>query len=125
MINVVIDNKTLNKYLEKKEFIKILQSVGNNYESIQELFFVVEAYLGLGRFDLSEKLLINWQSKLSSPEEWAYWCYYYAKSLSGMKNKIDALTTLNFANEFMKTIQNSELHQKIIQLQTELKQTIS
>lgn len=120
MITVQVDNKTIGKYLEKKEFIKILQAVGNNYESTQELFYIVEAYLGLGRFDLTEKLLINWQSKLTSPEEWAYWCYYYAESLFGMKNKLDALTTLNFANDFLKTLQNNELQSKIERLHKEI-----
>ena len=68
-----VNSKTLDKYLEKKEFVKILQVIGSNYNSIVELFYVVQAYLGLGRFDYAEKLLISWQSKLVSSEDWAAW----------------------------------------------------
>ena len=118
-----INSKTLDKYLEKKEFVKILQTIGNNYGSIEELFYVVQAYLGLGRFDYAEKLLISWQSKLVSSEDWAVWCYYYAKSLFGMKNKTDALTTLNFANDFIRNNQKSDLAEKINSLKTEITST--
>ena len=118
-----VNSKTLDKYLEKKEFVKILQVIGSNYNSIVELFYVVQAYLGLGRFDYAEKLLISWQSKLVSSEDWAAWCYYYAKSLFGMKNKTDALTTLNFAMDFIKTNQKSDLAGKINSLKTEITTT--
>ena len=43
-----INSKTLDKYLEKKEFVKILQTIGTNYGSIEVLFYVVQAYFGVG-----------------------------------------------------------------------------
>ena len=112
--------KSLERYLANKEYLKILQAIGNHYEDTAELFLLVEAYIGLGRFDLTEKLLIDWQSNLSNSEEWAYWCYLYAKSLSGLRNKVDALTTLNFAGDFLKSIQNEELSKKVETLRQEL-----
>ena len=112
--------KSLERYLANKEYLKILQAIGNQYEASEELFMLVEAYLGLGRFDLTEKLLINWQSNLANTEEWAYWCYLYAKSLSGLKNKADALTTLNFASDFLKSVENEELKEKIEELKLDL-----
>ena len=115
-----ISVKTLEKALENKEFVKVLQLIGTQYDTTSEHFLLVEAYLGLGRFDLAEKLLINWQSKLLGPEEWANWCYLYAKSLLGMKNKVDALTTLSFATDFLKVIENDELKRKIDDLKKEI-----
>ena len=115
-----INVKTLEKALENKEYVKVLQLIGTQYDTTIEHFLLVEAYLGLGRFDLAEKLLINWQSKLLGPEEWANWCYLYAKSLIGMKNKVDALTTLSFANDFLKVINNQDLNNKIKGLKKEI-----
>lgn len=112
--------KTIEKHLQNKDYIKVLQMIGTQYESTIEHFLLVEAYLGLGRFDLAEKMLINWQSKLLNSEEWATWCYLYSKSLLGMKNKVDALTTLNFANDFLKVIDNDQLKEKIDILKREI-----
>lgn len=112
--------KQLEKLLTAKEYVKILQLVGTQYESLDELFLVVESYIGLGSFDLPEKLLIKWQSKLTNSEEWAKWCYLYAKCLLGMKNKKDASTTLKFAIDFLKTIDNDDLQTKIENLQKEV-----
>lgn len=112
--------KQLEKLLNAKEYVKILQLVGTHYESLTELFLVVESYIGLGRFDLPEKLLIEWQNKLRSSEEWAQWCYLYAKCLLGMKNKKDAFTTLKFASDFLKTTDNDDLKKKIENLQKEI-----
>ena len=120
MIKVQTTKKTLEKHLEKKEYLKILQLVGNQYDSTEELFFVVEAYLGLGRYDIAEKMLISWQNKLSNPDEWANWCYLYGKSLFGMRNKKDALTTLQFAVDFLKNAQNNEIKEKIEKLKIKI-----
>lgn len=113
--------KTLERYLQNKEYFKVLQAIGKQYETTTEHFFLVEAYIGLGQFDKAEKMLINWQTNLLNAEEWANWCYLYAKSLHGMKNKIDALTTLNFANDFLKSIDDDALKYKV----EVLKQVIS
>lgn len=80
MVTKSVNLKTIEKHLQKKEFIKVLQLIGTQYETTSEHFLLVEAYLGLGRFDLAEKMLISWQSKLLDAEEWASWCYLYAKS---------------------------------------------
>ena len=111
--------KQLERFLNAKEYVKILQIVGTQYKSLNELFLAVESYIGLEQYDLPEKLLINWQSKLTGSEQWAQWCYLYAKCLLGMKNKRDAFTTLKFASDFLKTIENADLKKKIEILQKE------
>ena len=112
--------KHLERLLHAKEYVKILQLIGTQYESLDELFFVVESYIGLERYDLPEKLLINWQSKLTSSEQWAQWCYLYAKCLLGMKKNKEAFTTLKFASDFLKTLDNVVLKKKIENLQKEI-----
>lgn len=115
-----VNLKSLKNLLQNKEYIKVIQLIGTKYNTTTEHFLLVEAYIGLGRFDLSEKMLISWQSKLHDSEEWATWCYLYAKSLLGMKNKVDALTTLNFGNDFMKVVDNDELKSKINNLKKKI-----
>lgn len=39
-----------------------------------------------------------------------------------MKNKVDALTTLNFANDFLKIIDNEKLKNKINALKKEIEE---
>jgi hypothetical protein len=113
--------KSLERSLQKREYVKILQLVGSKYESLQEHFYVIESYLGLGRFDLAEKNLITWQNKLLTPLDWANWCYLYARCLIGLKNKIDALTTLSFAKDFLKNVQNDDLKAKIEKLEIQIR----
>ena len=115
-----VNIKSLERSLQQKEYVKVIQMIGTQYETLQEHFLLVEAYIGLGRFDLADKFLINWQSKLTNQEDWVTWCYLYARSLFGMKNKKDALTTLAFANDFLKTLDNEDLKSKIVNLRKEI-----
>ncbi len=120
-----VNLKTIERHLQKKEYIKVIQLIGAQYETTEEYFLLVEANLGLGRFDIAEKMLISWQSKLLNAQEWASWCYLYAKCLVGMKNKLDALTTLNFAKDFLKVIDDENLKNKIDVLKKEIEEQFS
>lgn len=117
--------KTLEKSLEKREYLKVIQAIGTQYETTKEHFLVVQSYLGLGRFDQAEKLLISWQSKLLNPDDWANWCFLYAISLYGMRNKTDALTTLNFAYDFVKNATDPNLKPKIDTLKQKIQEDLT
>ena len=117
--------KSLEKYLENREYLKVIQSIGTQYETTKEHFLVVQSYLGLGRYDQAEKLLIKWQSKLLNSDDWANWCFFYAIGLYGMRNKADALTTLNFADDFVKNAIDPTLKTKIETLKKKIHEDLT
>ena len=94
--------ETLSKYITDKEYLKVIMALNTPPKNFSELKLVIEAYLGLQRFDHAEKLLLNWQSNLIGNLEWALWCYYYAKALVGQGNKHQALISLDFGLDFCK-----------------------
>lgn len=107
------ENK-LNEYVKDKNYLKVLKILTDHPKNIEDMFYAVEAYLGLKRIESASKLLQEWQFKMQKNSDWASWLFYKGKTLlENDINKDEAMIYFKNAQNFLLNNENEPLLNQI------------
>ncbi|OLS26102.1 MAG: hypothetical protein HeimC3_10750 [Candidatus Heimdallarchaeota archaeon LC_3] len=67
----------IQKLLENDLFQEVIDEI-DNIDTLTDLWYILDAYLGLGKIKKAEELLNFWKYRISNPMSDSYWIFYEA-----------------------------------------------
>lgn len=67
----------IQKLLENKLYQEVINEI-ENIDTLTDLWYISDAYLGLGNIIIAEELLNTWKYQISNPMGDSYWIFYEA-----------------------------------------------
>ena len=103
-IKILLENNMFQEVIEEIDII----------DSLTDLWYIIDANLGLGKLDKAEELLNIWKYQISNPMSESYWIFYEAL-IKIQKNQLEeAKLALEEALEIAKREDAEKIAKKIL-----------
>ena len=101
--------------LEKKRYQEVIDYI-DTIDILDDLWYTIEAYLGLQLVEKAEKLLAQWRYRISNLQSESYWLYYGSLIKKAKNNDLKYQNDLKKALEIATNEKNQVLTKKILQM---------